>query len=164
MAIVLAWAGAFLAWMGSGFSSAPFWAAALLPPLAFSLGRLLSRRALLSLGFLGLLALAASSALAGKIFLGLGVLGCGLCAWDLADLKGEARTMRSRAVRWSAAVILSGVGLGIGFSFLRLSLNFWALLGGTALGWLALRLWLTELEKSHGAAAKGKRSSSEPMG
>jgi len=170
MALIFAWSAAFLAWAGNAFPTAVFWLALLLPPLFCTLGYSLHRHAFWVLGFVGLVGLAMELAVSGKLLFGLGTLALALFSWDFAGFsryfpseKREMRRIKLRAWGWSAGAIGSGLALAVGTSFLRFSLNFWIVLAGLVLIWLVLWLWLRELQKLYGAAAKGKRSLSGPM-
>lgn len=158
MILALVLSALALAWLSQGHSLHPGWLGTLSLLFLWLGGFYGHRRNLLALGFLGTVALASLCALRGNLLHGLGVMGFGLLAWDYSASAAKA----SRRLLWSLGTVGSGTALGVLASFLRLSLNFWALMAGLiAIGWL-LRAWTKEMGNHQGGETKGNRSASGP--
>lgn len=158
MSLVIVLFALVLGWLGQGRPAHPVWVSVLALPLLWASGIWLKRRAFLVLGFLGLVALAVLCAWSGNLLGGLGVLGMALFAWDHPSWR-----VRGHGFLWSVGVVGTGVALGVCVSFLRFSLNFWALMAGLVLVWWVLRAWAREIHGPHGGKANGNRSASGPM-
>lgn len=161
MALILVLLAEGLTWLGQGHPLHPAWAGLALVPLSWAAGLRFGLQRLVGLGFVGLVALAAYCTMAGGIPTGLGVLGLALMAWDASTFSMTEDVLKQ--ISPSALVVGTGLALAFAFSIPRFSLNFWALLGGLLLTWLAIWAWLREAFQPPGGKANGNRSASESM-
>ncbi len=167
-------AGCALSWAGLGFPREPLAAATLLVPGLWGLGLLFRRRGLLNWAwFLGV-GLASATAAQGDLTWGLGAMGAFLWSWDLGWVEVTlTATDPGRLPRWiqhyvarrSGAIAAVGLGLGWGFSQLRLGLPFWVLVALALVFWAAVFFLIRAIRLFYGEGGetKGKRSSSRPM-
>lgn len=162
MALIGAILAVLLAWIGQGRPLAPAWALAFLPVIFFSAGVALEKRVFSALGFFGLASLAMACTFHGDLAIGLGVLCLALFTWDCLPVHRFPSSERpkffggSRAWLWSGGVVGTGLALAFAISFVRFSVNFWALVGAAFLAWFTLRTIVRELV--HGGKANGNRS------
>lgn len=168
---VLAWV---LSWAGLGFPLHPLWWASLVVPLAWAMGLWLGRHRLVALGLYLSVALAGAAASQRALLLGMSSVALALGAWDMALVRwARSRGGARKGPRWwvwkaggrSALLCGTGLGLGLAFATLRLTIPFWALVGGALLAWGGLALLsraLARLYGSGGGKASGNRSSSSP--
>jgi hypothetical protein len=170
MALMLAGMGVLLAWLGGGRPLHSAWALASSIPILFGLGAAFRRPWMVSLGFVGLLALAGAWALAGRALLAVGVVGLALLAWDSLSWSRLLPEQKRRGLReifdlsrWSWLAIGLGVGLAVGASFLRVSLGFWGLVGLVLLFAVLLWAWIHTSLGDHGGKARGNRWTSAPQ-
>ncbi|MCX7750981.1 MAG: hypothetical protein N2320_05540 [Candidatus Bipolaricaulota bacterium] len=164
--------GAYLAvWAALGFTREPLWWASLAAPLVAGLGAVLRHRGLLGAGLYLQVGLAAAAAVGGNRTLALGAVALAAWSWDMGNLArarlglGDPRRIRRlvlAAVGRSTGLALAGLGVGLGFSSLRVRLPFWGVVGGVAASWLALVLLLRAVGRAYGLGgeARGNRSSS----
>lgn len=159
------------AWAGLGFTAEPLWWGSLIAPLVASLGAFLRHRGLLAAGLYLLVGLAAGVASVGERSLALASVALAVWGWDMGNLArarlrlGDPEKVRRlvlAAVGRSTALSLVGLGVGLGFSSLRVRIPFWGIVGGVALGWLALVLLLRAVRRAYGLGgeASGNRSNS----
>jgi len=164
--------GAFLlVWAPAGWPPGPSWWG-LAAPLAFWVGLRYRKAGLLALGVLFLALIAGAVALRGGVLPGAGALALGLAGWDVAllalrlpkDGETRRRLLRAQVVR-ALGVAALGMATAAGFSYLRLGVPFWGLMGMLVAAWAAV-IGLFKLSArvySAGGSASGNRSSSRPM-
>lgn len=167
--------GAYVAaWAGLGFTAEPLWWASLLAPIVGGLGALLRHRGLLAVGLYLLVGIAAAAGAWGTLPLALVAAALALWSWDMGNLAraglgladpANVRRLSFRAALRSTWLNLTGLGVALGFSSLRLALPFWGLVGATAAAWAAVVLLLRALARSYGwgGEARGNRSSSPKL-
>ncbi len=166
--------GAYLtAWAGLGFTAEPLWWVSLVAPLVASLGALLRHRGLLAAGLYLQVGLAAGVAAVGERSLALAAVALAVWSWDMGNLArarlrlGDPRKVRRLvlgAVGRSAALALAGLGVGLGFSSLRVRVPFWGVVGGVALGWLGLVLLLRAVRRAYGLGGEASGNRSDSVG
>lgn len=163
------------AWGGIGFALVPAWWASLLVPVVWALGLGWRRQPWLTVGLFLAVGLAAGVITVGSTLPALVTVALTLWSWDLGLLwisrlqRGEPKTRRRlarAALRRSTALGAVGIAVGAGFAALPLSLPFWGLVGGAAVLWLLLVLVARGIGAAYrsGGEARGKRSSSPPIG
>lgn len=167
--------GAYLAsWAGLGFTLDPLWWVSLAAPIAGGLGALLRHRGLLAAGLYLLVGIGAGVAARGFWPLALGAVALAVWSWDMGNLAraslrlGDPANVRRLAVRAalrSTWLNLTGLGVALGFSTVRLALPFWGLVGATVGAWTAVVLLLRALGRSYGwgGEARGNRSASSKL-
>lgn len=164
--------GAYLtSWAGLGFTTEPLWWLSLAAPVVGGMGGLLRHRGLLAAGLYLLVGIAAGVGARGHWALALSAAALAVWGWDMGNLArarlglGDRQNVRRlvlRAALRSTWLNLTGLGIAVGFSSLRLALPFWGLVGATAGAWAAVVLLLRALSRSYcwGGKASGNRSPS----
>lgn len=167
--------GAYLtSWAGLGFTTEPLWWLSIAAPVVGGVGGLLRHRGLLTGGFYLLMGIAAGVGARGHWVLALGAVALAAWSWDMGNLArarlglGDPRNVRRlvfQAALRSTWLNLTGLGIALGLSSLRLVLPFWGLVGATAGAWAAVVLLLRALSRSYGwgGEASGNRSASSRL-
>lgn len=171
LAAVIFSAAFLFAWTPT-LSGSPYSWLGLLLPAVWSLGLATRKAGVLSLGLVALVFLSAGEAASGRLLLPAGAVALALAAWDVGLLAIRLPRERDTRRRFMTAqttralgVAALGMGAAVGFSFLRLGLPFWGLLGMLLAAWAALIALFkasARLYSSGGGEASGNLSSSSP--
>ncbi|HPD06550.1 MAG TPA: hypothetical protein PLC08_01555 [Candidatus Bipolaricaulis sp.] len=167
MGILTAW---LLSWGILGFTLDPWWWLSLAVPGAWALGIAFRKRGWLTLGFCLAIGLAAGLTLIAPLTGALAVVALALWSWDLGLLwisrlqRGEPeathRLARAALLR-ATALCAAGFLAGVGFTWVRVSIPFWGLVGGAVALWAGGILIVRALRTyGSGHEASGNRSSS----
>lgn len=161
MPVILGLIGVLLAWLGWGHPLHPPWLLTLIPLGLWIAGLTTKIRTLFSLGFWGFVILSAILTVFGKTSLGLATLGVTILAWDGLSFQGATLLGVAKRYLWSTLTVGVGIGFALAALFLRVTVNFWAIMGVLFSAWFLLRLFAREAV--HGGERSGNRSKSAPM-